>query len=78
MDLTDTDGSEALQPTVTIDGVPSAYYALNHDMHYAGITYNRMMSTILHGMGVDPTEWQVAGRPGFGRRVGEHQGAGRL
>lgn len=48
------------------DGVAAAALKLNVDNHYTGIMYNRMMSNVLHSMGVDPAEWQVAGKPGFG------------
>ena len=40
---------------------------LNKEMHYPGITYNRMMANVLHAMGVDRKEWEVPGKPGFGQ-----------
>ena len=50
---------------ITVSAAAAAL-KLNVDNHYTGIMYNRMMSNVLHSMGVDPAEWQVAGKPGFG------------
>lgn len=35
--------------------------------HFAGLTYNRLMATVLHTMGVDSREWQAPGRSSFGQ-----------
>ncbi len=35
--------------------------------HAAGLTYNRLMATILHSMGVDRKEWETPGQPGYGQ-----------